>query len=429
MPNLPTTADVIVIGGGPAGTSALWAIARMAPGTKTVLIESANHLGAGSSTASLEAFRTCWPARCLAKQMERSVEVFLNVDEYLGDGAAESLAVRQNGYLFCGFSERQAAVLKADVEHLHAMGITHIEYLEAGELTYRFPWLGTQVIAAKYDPIAGWLDSNSLIHLFAKNAASSQILLDTHNTQIVVKNGRVVGVDTEHGSIAAPKVLIACGAGSRAIGRTAGVELPIIARPRQSFSTPWRHTGFPPNAPMVISAAPFPHCHPEGTDGLIFGWEYAWNSKYTTPGVVQEALIDPISPIEPLKDLRFPSITLALLARQFGHQAREGFASSNYLRGIHHNIGYYISRDETAAYAVDENGQQRPYESQRAILDQHPDVAGLYLSVAHVGHGIMTAPAAGEIVASLILERPLPDPVFADFSLAASWVEFDENVL
>jgi cation diffusion facilitator CzcD-associated flavoprotein CzcO len=41
---MPRTADVIVIGGGPAGTAALWAIERLAPGTKTVLIEQSDHL-------------------------------------------------------------------------------------------------------------------------------------------------------------------------------------------------------------------------------------------------------------------------------------------------------------------------------------------------------------------------------------------------
>src|SRR5215216_7620977 len=72
---MPTSADVVIIGGGPAGTAALWAIERAAPGTKTLLIEKSDRLGAGSSLASLENFRTCWPALPLAKQMRRSVDI------------------------------------------------------------------------------------------------------------------------------------------------------------------------------------------------------------------------------------------------------------------------------------------------------------------------------------------------------------------
>lgn len=431
--DMPRTADVIVIGGGPAGTAALWALERLSPGTRTVLIEQSDRLGAGSSLASLENFRTCWPALCLAKQMQRSIHIFHHADEYLGEGAAQSIAVKQRGYLFCAFNERQADLFKADVKRLHEIGLTHIEYLNVDEVAYRFGWVGERVIAAKYDPMAGWLDSNALIYRYAQSARSAQIALGIRETQILVERGRVAGVTTPNGRIAAPKVVIAAGAGSRAVGRTAGVELPIVLRPRQSFTTGWRHSPFPEDAPMIIGAAPFPHVRPEARDGAIFGWEYGWRSKHIGAqcgsNAARDAILDPIYPVEQLKDPRFPSITLALLARQFGHAAGMGFADPRYLRGISHNIGYYVYRDESAAYRTDADGAQRPYDSERAIIDACPHVEGLFLSVAHVGHGIMSSPAAGEILASKVLGQPLPDPVFAEFGLAVPWVEYDEGVL
>lgn len=98
--DLPKTADVIVIGGGPAGAGVVWALERLVPGIHTVLIETKDQLASGSSLASLENFRTCWNAPCLATQMRRSVDIFLNADEYLGEGSQEALSVRQRGYLF-----------------------------------------------------------------------------------------------------------------------------------------------------------------------------------------------------------------------------------------------------------------------------------------------------------------------------------------
>ncbi|MBI1282153.1 MAG: FAD-dependent oxidoreductase [Anaerolineaceae bacterium] len=433
LDEMPRVADVVIIGGGPAGTAALWAIERAAPGTKTVLIEKSDRLGAGSSLASLENFRTCWPAVCLAKQMRRSVDVFRNADEYLGEGATHSIALKQRGYLFCAFNQAQADLLKADVRRLHEIGLNHIEFLDANEVAYRFGWVGSQVIAAKYDPIAGWLDSNALIYKFAQNAHSAQILLGIQEVEITVDHDCVIGVTTPNGFIATSKVVIATGASARKVGRTAGVDLPIVLRPRQSFTTGWRHVEFPEDGPMVIGAAPYPHVRPEAQAGAIFGWEYTWHNKHVGPeygtNLAHDAMIDPLYPPISLKDPRFPSMVLALLARQFGHKEGQGFGDTRYLRGISHNIGYYVYRDESIAYYVDEQGEKHPYMSERSLIDVHPQVNGLYLSVAHAGHGIMSAPAAGEILASKVLGQSLAEPEYADFGFEATWVDYDEGVL
>lgn len=427
------TADVVIIGGGPAGTAALWAIEQLAPGTRTVLIEKRDRLGEGSSIASLEAYRSCWPTVCLARQMQRSIEVFQNADDYLGAGATQSLAVKQRGYLFCAFTPQQAAMLKADVDHLHTIGLTHIEYLDADEVAYRFGWLGAKVIAAKFDPVAGWLDSNALIHAYARRAESARIVFGVGDAHIQMRGGRVIGVKTSAGDIATERVVIAAGTGSMAVARTIGIDLPLLLRPRQSFTTGWRHDTFPEESPMIIGAAPHPHVHPEAQTGAIFGWEYTWHNKQVAEeqrtNVRHDAILEPVSSVAQLKDPRFPSITLALLARQFGHDEGAGFADSRYLRGVSHNIDYYVYRDESVAFRTDENGQSQPYTSERAIIDAWPGIDGLYVSIAHVGHGIMSSPGAGEILARKLLGLPLADPSFADFGLDVPWVEHDEEVL
>ncbi len=72
-------------------------------------------------------------------------------------------------------------------------------------------------------------------------------------------------------------------------------------------------------------------------------------------------------------------------------------------------------------------GQGSVRESQLAIIDSWPGIDGLHLSVAHVGHGIMSSPAGGEIIAAKVLELPLPDPVFGQFGLDVPWVEHDSG--
>jgi glycine/D-amino acid oxidase-like deaminating enzyme len=235
----------------------------------------------------------------------------------------------------------------------------------------------------------------------------------------------VRGVETADDFFSAPNVVIAAGAGARAVGRTAGVELPLVLRPRQSFTTPWRHPAFPADAPMLIGAPPFPHVRPEAQDGALFGWEYALNTRrYPENGQVADHRIEPLEDVNAAKDPRFPSLVLALLARQFGH-AGGGFADTRYLRGIDHRAGHYVYRAN--AYRTLPDGTRVPYHSQRAIIDRWDGIDGLFLSVAHVGHGIMSAPAAGEILAARVLGQALPDPAFADFGLDVPYVEHDSG--
>lgn len=59
----------------------------------------------------------------------------------------------------------------------------------------------------------------------------ARIVAGTTVTALVQANGRIAGVDTSGGRIAADEVVIAAGAGSPAIAATAGIELPIETPP------------------------------------------------------------------------------------------------------------------------------------------------------------------------------------------------------
>lgn len=437
---MPNIADVVIIGGGMAGPAASWALQREMPGIKTVLIEQGDQLSNGASKASIENFRTCWPTEALVAQMARSQEIYLHADEYLGDGAAESLNVKQRGYLYCGFTEQQAANLKKDVLDLQKMGLTRVEFLEATEVKYRYPWLGPNVVAAKVDPTAGWLDSNALSYQYAKNGREARFLLGISQPRIIVEGDRVIGVSTEKGTIHTRKIVIAAGAGSRGIGKTAGIEIPIILRPRQSFVTQFRDRDIPFDAPFIIGNNPSAYMRP-AEDGGIFGWEYDWKNtvdpnngksdgsdgiedyldgKNGDSGRMEDYLIAPVQ-LEKVKDKRFPSVALDVLEKQFG----KIFTDPRYMQGLKHQTGYYVYRSPENAYETQPDGSKKPYTSQRAIIDAWPGIEGLFLSVSHVGHGVMASAASGEIVAAHVLGNDLKNPLFYDFGLNVHWVPND----
>ena len=99
---------------------------------------------------------------------------------------------------------------------------------------------------------------------------------------------------------------------------------------------------------------------------------------------------------------------MELLARQFHHGPGSGFHDPRYLSGVKLNIGYYVHRQEML--------EGRSLRSERAIIDE-TDIKGLFISVAHAGHGIMTAPAAAHIAASHIVGVTPDIPLFEDFRL------------
>ncbi|MFN8481961.1 MAG: FAD-dependent oxidoreductase [Anaerolineae bacterium] len=415
----PLTADVVIIGGGQAGPATAWAIEREDPTARVIVLEANGQLAGGASTASLEQFRTCWTPKAIAEQVRWSAQLFLDPDSYLGGGAAQGLNVRRRGYLWLAMDEQEARAQQENVALLHSWGLRHAIALDTGDLRRAYPWLPERVVGAKLDPMAGWLNSDFLANRFARATANTRFLLETPAQAILAEHGRVTGVQTTRGVLTTTRVILAAGPGSRLLGKTVGLDLPIVCIPRQSFSTPFRHPGIPADAPVVISRYPYAHFRPDG-DGLLFAWSYHWArhpADERSPGY-----LDTIPPVQSLKDGRFPEATLWLLGRQFGHREGEGFRDSRYLsRRIAHQIGYYVYRQPT----LDPAG--RVTHSERAIIDRCPDPDGLVLSIAHAGHGIMTAPAAAHIAASLALGKTPRIPLWEDFGLGVEQAAHEEG--
>ncbi len=404
------SADVVIVGGGQAGPAAAWALERVDPTLRIVLVEANSQLANGASTASLEAIRTTWVPRAIAEQTRRSLEIIVHADDYLGDGAVAGLNFRQRGYVWLGLDESETHGLRHVVDLLHSWGITAAQYLDGDTARREFPWLPAHTVGARVDTTGGWFSSDFLANRFARCTRHTRFLLDTPVTAIAAENGRVTGVITPRGHIAAGAVALAASASCRPLARTVGVELPVVCVPRQSFLTPWRHPDIPADGPLTIGRRPFPHFRPEGA-GLLFAWSYA-----------RPTATDPRFPVEQFKDSRFPEATLYVMGKQWGHRAGEGFRDPRYLsRRIAHQIGYYTMREPVR----DEQG--RTVHSERALIDRAPGIDGLFVSTAHVGHGVMTAPAAAEILAALVVGQEPSIPCWQDFGMNARIVPHEEG--
>lgn len=403
-------ADVVIIGAGIIGPAIAWGLNQLNPGKNftTVVLEARSDLASLTSANSVENIRTAWTPRAIAEQSIFSRKIFLNADDYFGRGAQERLNVTQREYLWCATNAKEIQSLIDSVELLNSWGLNHVKFLSGDELHKQYPWLPPSIIAGKIDPCSGSIDSNSLAHLYAESSGSTSFLFDTNALEIIVSGNKVCGVKTGKGTIATNNVVIAAGPGSREIAKTAGINLNIVCIPRQMFTTEYRHKEIPSNSPFIIGSYPNPYFRPNHK-GMIFGW--ANRTKQ---------LEKPSWPIENHKDIRFPGITLELLARQFKDKPNSGFRDPGYLMNkVNHHIGYYVHR------LIERVPIQEL--SERDINDKVDGIDGLFLAVAKSGHGIMTSAATGMITAAYILEKEQRVPLWEHFKLNVNRVDHENG--
>jgi sarcosine oxidase, subunit beta len=209
---------------------------------------------------------------------------------------------------------------------------------------------------------------------FAKAAQAAGVTVerDTEVTGIRVESGRVAGVDTSRGSVDAPVVVCAAGPHARAIGRMAGVDVPVDPYRRHIFiaQAPVRAVAewwVPASRIMVIDFATTFYFHREGA-GMLFG------------------MGDP--------------------------DERSSFDTTVQWDFLPQVIDVAVSRLPALADASISHAWAGLYEvtpDANPIIGPAHGVEGLFLINGFSGHGFQHSPAAGRILADVIAGR---DPAF-----------------
>ncbi len=225
--SFPTSADVVVIGGGIMGTSIAWQLARRNAG-RVVLLEKAT-IAAGASGwtgALLRRHYTNLPEATLAHQ---SHLIFRNWPEIVGGSCGyqphglivtvdQSPAVAQN-----------VELLAKNVAFQQSLGI-ETEVVTAQDLKSLQPWCYVDDIqTAAYEPISGYTDAPLATRSMADAAErTGATILEWVTTTCIRTDGTcVTGVETDQGTIATNTVVLAAGPWSTKLAATAGVRLPI----------------------------------------------------------------------------------------------------------------------------------------------------------------------------------------------------------
>ncbi len=378
----PSTADVVVIGGGIIGCATAFFAARA--GLRIVVLDRRAALGTLTTPASTGAFRLQFDNLEEIAVVREGVDLFDTFAERTGlDGW--DLGLRHGGYLFCSLTDATLDRSRRLVERQREWGLTDVELLSGDEARVRWPWLSPDVRGARYRADDGWLDVKRLTAGYATAASNADRIPDAFAgggaifvtragvTAIRTDGDQVVGVSTTRGAVDASRVIVAAGPFLAHVAAMAGVAIELRPTSRQKLIIP-DMPSIPPDAPMTIDEETAAH------------WRPAFNgclALFTDPAASPSEPHDPV-PID--HDWAFGLLDPRsdhALARvvPLWREAWAGGASS---------MHWFLQAGQYE-YTPD----RRPY-----LGSIGPE--GLYLNGGYSGHGIMAGAGGSRLVVDLL---------------------------
>ncbi len=266
MPTQPTTADVVVIGGGVMGASTAYHLAKRGC-TDVVLLEKQPFFGQGATGKCAGGIRYQFSTAINIQLSQLSLPMLDRFEEELG----QPIDLRRCGYLFLLTTPQDVAVFEHNIALQNSLGVD-TRLLSSAEVAARVPDVVTDdVVAGAYNPLDGLCDPNGVVagYVNAARKLGVRTLTDSAVTRILTANGRVVGVETPHGTIACDTVVNAAGPWAAELSASAEIPLPIQPMRRQILTTT-PLSALPSDFPFVIDFATGLYFHREG-EGVLTG--------------------------------------------------------------------------------------------------------------------------------------------------------------
>ena len=381
----PTTADVVIIGGGIIGCATAFFAVRA--GLRVVVLERRAALGTLTTPASTGAFRLQFDNREEIEVVREGIELFDAFADRTGLQGWD-LGLRHGGYLFCSLTDATLDRSRRLVARQREWGLADVELLSGDEARARWPWLAAEVRGARYRAGDGWLDVKRLTAGYAtaaSNAAAipgalpggrATFVTHAHVTGIDHDEGRVRGVRSSRGGVAAHAIIVATGPFMARVASLAGVEVVMRPTRRQKLVIP-ELPSLPADAPMTIDEETAAHWRPSMRGCLAL---------FTAPA---EQPTQPHDPVPVDHDWAFglldPTSDHALArVAPFWRDAWAGGAS---------RLHWFLQAGQYE-YTPD----RRPY-----LGPIGPD--GLYLNGGYSGHGIMAGAGGSRLVVDLLTGR------------------------
>jgi heterotetrameric sarcosine oxidase gamma subunit len=264
--DLPDRARVVVIGGGVVGTSVAYHLAHL--GWKDVVLLERDRLTSG----------TTWHAAGLMVTFGSTSETSTEMRKYTRDlyKRLEAETGQATGFSPVGFIEVAADADRLEeyrrVAAFNRFCGVDVHEISASEVKRLFPLARVDdILAGFYVKDDGRVNPVDVTMALAKGArmAGARIVEGVPVTQVLHQRGRVTGVRTAFGDIAAEVVVNCTGMWARQLGEQIGVTIPNQAAEHYYLITE-KIADLPPGLPVLEDPASYGYFREE-TGGLLVG--------------------------------------------------------------------------------------------------------------------------------------------------------------
>lgn len=409
---LPQSADVVVIGGGIAGISAAYHLAKK--GNSVAVVEKGYVAGEQSSRNWGWCRQQNRDLRELPLAM-RSVEMWAGLSEELG---AET-GFRRTGLVYVTTKQSDLDAWERWAESARELQF-HSRILSAAEAKAMSPGSTENWIGGVHSPTDGRAEPALAAPAIAEGARrlGATIHQDCAARGLETSAGRVSGVVTEKGTIRATSVLVAGGVWTSMFCRHHGIDMPLAGVRSTSF--------FTAPAPQVIEggvSTPDVTFRRRLDGGYTIGISGRGLLELTPQGLMYA------KPFWPTFKKRHKLLTI-----RAGKSFLEG--PEAFLRWSNDTVSPFErmrtydppAQEKLITFALKRIGEIYPeladvkiMHKYGGLIDFTPDwvpvisgidkLPGLYVSAGYSGHGFGVGPAAGRLGADLITgDAPIVDP-------------------
>ena len=369
------TSDVIIVGAGSVGVPTAMALGEL--GIKTRVIDMHPSPGQGENKHAIGGIRATHsdPGKILT--CRRSLEIFAGWQKQ-HDECIEWL---KGGYVFPVYRKADETMLKKllPVQKKYRL---NIDYLEPKELQQVVPGLNPRRLrGGTFSPDDGSISPLLTVNAFYRRAVDLGVAFHFKErvSNIQIQDGRVSGVKTDQNRYSAPVVVDAAGPFSTELGRTVGIEIPVVPDSHEGAITEPVKSFF---RCMVVDIRPGP-----GSKNFYF---------YQN---LHGQVIFCITPDPPIvgTDKGETSVFLPQVSARIVHL----FPRLKNLR---------VRRTWRGLYPMTPDGSP--------IVGRNRQVKGLMHATGMCGQGLMLGPGAGELVARIIADQTTDDDqmVLEEFS-------------